>query len=129
MTNDDPQALHTQWQRTQFEREKISWEWLQRAMPVECDEALRKFVQVNPHQRGIQWWDALSIMSDCDAHLDIVEPLADAMDEWVSPFHGFVTYTILYCSKLFATEYTVPMQVDSLRATIGNNGGVPRELL
>jgi hypothetical protein len=130
MPNDDIQDAHTQWQRTQFDREVATMRWLQRAMPVECAEALRKFVEVNPNQRGIEWWDALSIMHDADAHLDILEPMGDAMeDTWVPTFHAFITYTLIYASKLFSTEYTNAMRVDALYATVANNGGVPEELL
>ena len=120
MPNDDIQAAHVEWQRTQFEREKLAWEWLQRHMPAECEAALAKFVEVNPHQRGIQWWDVLSIMSDADGHLDIIEPMADEMDDWQSPLYTFVAYTLLYASKAFATDYTVAQRVHSVQASIRN---------
>lgn len=130
MPNDDIQAAHVAWQRTQFERSKIAWEWLQRYMPVECSDALLKFTSINPHMRGAEWWDVLDMLTDSDSHIDIMEPISDAFEEgeWTL-LHTYIVYTVLYCSKTFATEYTVPMQVMGVRATIDNNGGLPEGLL
>ena len=80
-------------------------------------------------ERGIQWWDVLSIMDDSDSHLDITEPMADLTEEgeWTM-LHTYIVYTLLYASRLFAIEMNDEERLFALRATIGNNGGVPEGL-
>lgn len=118
---DDEDAVTQQHERAA--QEAIAYLWVHEHMPAEEVQALARFVDNNPRQRGIQWWDAMSIMRDCDAHLDTVEPMAEAIKdeggEW-TVLHTFVTYTILYASRAF---YNMPVEqrVIHLRATIENN--------
>lgn len=39
------------------------------------EQALTRFVEVNPHYNGADWWDVMEILFDSDAHLDITEVL------------------------------------------------------
>jgi hypothetical protein len=110
---------------TTFDQEAQAYAWVHEHMSVEEVQALNQFLASNPGQRGIHWWDALSIMRDCDAHLDIIEPMAEAIKEaggeWTT-LHTFVTLTIIYASRPFATEWSTEQRVIVLQATIGNNG-------
>jgi len=90
---------------------------IERYMRIEADEALARFVLTNPHLRGIDWWTALDMLIDADAHLDITEPLAERFPHW-SPLHAYVTLTALYNSKDFSQEWTDEMRAICVRATI-----------
>jgi hypothetical protein len=103
-----------------FNKEKAAWDWLQANMYAECEKALRKFVSINPHYNGAEWWDVLSVLCDSDSHLDITEPMCEEMEEW-DTLREFVTLTCIYASKPFATEYTTAMRVTAVQATIDNN--------
>jgi hypothetical protein len=109
---------------TTFDQEAEAYAWVHEHMPAEEVQALTKFVDNNPRQNGIQWWDALSIMRDCDAHLDVTEPMAevvkDSGGEW-TVLHTIVTYTLLYANQHFATMQTPVMQAASVQGTINNN--------
>ena len=106
-----------------FDGEAQAYHWVHEHMPREEAAALAQFVAIHPNQRGIHWWDALSMLRDYDAHLDVTEPMAEAMDgdEW-TVLHTFVTYTILYAERAFS-DYTTEHRVQALRATINNGGG------
>ena len=69
----------------------------------------------------------MSILRDSDSHLDIIEPMSEAMDEW-STLQSFITLTLIYASQMFATEYTTDMQVYAVRAAIANNKRFETEL-
>lgn len=102
--------------------------WVAEHMPDEQRQALAKFTSMNPGERGIEWWDVLDMLIDCDAHLDIMEPLAERFkeplaedgDEW-DMLHIYVALTCLYASEAFATTYTDEMRAIAVRATITNN--------
>jgi hypothetical protein len=111
MDNDDIQMSITAHRQLQWERSKAAWTWLQAHMPVECDTALTKFVAVNPQLRGIEWWDALDMLDDSDSHLDILEPIADAMEDDWGKTHEYVALTLLYASQKFAIEFDVEQRV------------------
>lgn len=105
-----------------FKTESEAWAWVKVNMPTEVDAALAKFVSINPHWNGAEWWDCLSVLIDSDSQLDIIEPMADAMPEW-SMLHTFIAITLIYASESFATSYTNDMRVVAVRATIANNRG------
>ena len=102
-----------------WEASKASWEWLKRCMPNEVDAALAKFVEINPHYQGAEWWDVLEILRDCDAQLDIVEPVADAIDDWRT-LHAYVTLTLIYASRDFSLDYSTEQRVHAVQASIRN---------
>ena len=102
-----------------WEQQKAAWEWLKLRMPDEVDAALAKFVEINPHYQGAEWWDVLEILRDSDAQLDIVEPVADAIDDW-SDLHAYVTLTLIYASREFAVDYTDEQRVHSVQSSIRN---------
>ena len=102
------------------ENESQAWTWLTTYMPDEVDLALAKFVSINPHYNGAAWWDCLDVLIDSDSHLDITEPMAEAMDEW-DILRAFITMTLIYASEAFATTFTDRMRVNAVRATILNN--------
>ena len=123
MTDDDKNDIQASIRAdrdAQFERSKAAWNWLQAAMPTECDDALRKMVEVTPSMNGAAWWDCLDLLYDSDSHLDIIEPMADVMEEWTI-LHSYITLTLIYASKQFSVDYTNDMRVNAVRATILNN--------
>lgn len=68
-------------------------------MTVHADLAVRKLAEVDPNQRGIDWWTALGILIDGDYHLAVTEPVWDALEflpESRKPFITPVTLTLLY---------------------------------
>lgn len=109
-----------------FEAEAQAWRWLQAHMPIEVQAALDKFVSINPHYKGAEWWDVLSVLRDSDSHLDIIEPMVQAMSyedgETWSVLYSFVTLTLIYTNEHFATMQTTNMRVSTVRTTIANNG-------
>jgi hypothetical protein len=110
---------------TTFDQESEAYAWVHEHMPHEEPRALAQFVAINPHQRGTQWWDVLSILRDCDAHLDVVEPMAEMVKDqggqW-TVLHSFVTYTMLYASPVFAA-WSNDLRVIALRTTLNDGGG------
>jgi hypothetical protein len=105
-----------------FAQEKAAWDWLQAGMPSEIATALRNFTALNPSYRGAEWWDILSILRDSDSHLDVIEPMAEAMSEW-GTLQSFVVLTLCYSSRAFYNEWTTAERIIAVRATIDNNGG------
>jgi hypothetical protein len=97
----------------------VAYRWVETQMPGECAAALERFVSLNPTMQGIDWWDAMDALRDCDAHLGIIEPLAERM-RW-TPLHAYVTLTLIYASKPFAMEWDVDMRYITVRATIENS--------
>ena len=110
---------------TTFDQEADAYAWINEHMPREEAQALAQFCAINPRMRGIPWWDAMSMLRDSDAHLDVVESMAEIVkedgDEWTM-LHTFVTYTLLYASRLFSVDMNNIERVFALRATIANNG-------
>jgi hypothetical protein len=54
-----------------------------KVMTVHSDLALTRFVERNPHQRGIDWATALGILADADYHLEVTEPVYEFMADKV----------------------------------------------
>lgn len=107
-----------------YAEDALAYGWVAEHMHVEEVQALNQFVAINPNQRGIPWWDALSMLTDCDAHLGIIEPMAEAIKDaggqWTL-LHSYVTLTLIYASSPFLNEWDTPMRVTVLQATIENN--------
>ena len=53
--------------------------WVAHNMPEECKLALERFVRVNPAWNGANWEDCLDVLLDSDSHLDVTEPLYEAL--------------------------------------------------
>lgn len=107
--------------------ESAAWARLSEHMPTEIAAALAKFNEVEfgrGRYSGIDWWTALEIMVDCDAHLDIIEPLAEVFKEdgeaW-TVLHSYVALTLIYASEAFSITYTDEMRAVTMRAMIENN--------
>jgi hypothetical protein len=107
--------------------ETAAYTWVAEHMPTEVAQALAQFVAINPRQRGIDWWTTLDILCDCDAHLDIIEPVAEvfkeAGDAW-TVLHSYVTLTLIYASRVFSVDWTTEQRVMAVRVTIDNNNYV-----
>jgi hypothetical protein len=95
--------------------------WVRLHMPVEAEAARRKFVEVNPRQTGIHWDDALDMLLDADAHLEIIEPVIDLLPEADAMLVAAITMTVLYSDRGFATEYDDRMRAEAVAATIRNH--------
>jgi hypothetical protein len=108
-----------------FEAEARAWQWIKDHMPSEARRALLHFTSLNQSYNGAEWWDVLSILRDSDSHLDIIEPMVEAMDEW-DVLRSFVTLTLIYADMMFATDYTTNMRVTTVRSTIDGNNGMIR---
>ena len=98
-----------------------AWKWVITNMPNEATDALAKFVSINHHYRGAGWEDCLEVLLDSDAQLEVTEPMADAMPEW-GALHAAITMTLIYASRVFATDMTTEQRITAVRATIANNG-------
>ena len=98
-----------------------AYAWVHKNMPTEERQALYRFTDLNPQLQGIPWWDAMEMLLDSDSHLDIIEPMVDEMGEEWGVLHSYVTFTIIYSSRIFATTWSNEMRVNALRATINNN--------
>ena len=59
---------------------------VERALPAQSAAALATFVGANPHWRGAEWADCLSALYDCDANLEVTEPIYEQLTKT-----GFVT--------------------------------------
>ena len=53
--------------------------WVAHNMPDECKLALERFVKVNPSWNGANWEDCLDVLLDSDSHLEVEEPLYEAL--------------------------------------------------
>lgn len=59
------------------------------------DEERERFLGHFPRLRGAHVADVLDILNDADYRLDVLEPLAEAHDEWARE-HAYATYLLLY---------------------------------
>jgi len=102
-----------------------AWQWVNKHMPAEAHEALLKFTEINPHWRGAHWEDVLEVLCDSDSHLDIIEPLFDALreDDFSFLLVECIAQTLIYASKPFSVDYSDEMRALAVRATIRANGG------
>lgn len=105
----------------------LAWQWVDTFMSIECLHALERFVATNPGQRGIEWWDALDMLRDADAHLDIIEPLVERCTPgtW-GALHTYVTLTLIYSVKDFTQRWDDDQRFIAMRATIENNSRLAR---
>lgn len=101
--------------------------WVTEHMPDESAAALVTFTEQNPHWRGAHWDDCLDVLIDCDAFIEVTEPIFDLMTgpEW-APFPPILTssiiITLMLSSKQFC-EASLGEKVIMVKATIYNNGG------
>ena len=66
--------------------------WVARNLPEECKLALERFTWVNFNWCGANWEDCLDILLDSDSHLELTEPMYEALGE-MSPE---ISVTLLY---------------------------------
>jgi hypothetical protein len=95
--------------------------WVLEKMPEACALALAKFTQINPHWRGANWDDCLDTLIDSDSHLDLTEPLYDAVKETPYEYRRCesVAITMLYSSQSFA-ESKLADQITQVIYTVGS---------
>ena len=71
---------------------------VEKQMPIMSKKAVERFVLTNPHLEGIHWADALDMLSDADANLEVTEPVYETLESLVSaqerPYINLVTLTL-----------------------------------
>jgi hypothetical protein len=95
----------------------VRWkiDWSLAAEAVCTDEEKEHFLSAFPGQRGAHVADLLSMMSDSDFRLDILEPMAEEAGEWWGPEHGYACYLLLYARDVAAPTWA---EVDALAARL-----------
>jgi hypothetical protein len=117
--DDRPVRSEPAWIQEVRDDSAVAYRWVAEHMAEHVAAAAERFVITNPHMKGIPWWDAMDALRDADAHLDIIEPLAERM-RW-TPLHAYVTLTLIYAVKPFSTEWDEDMRYMVVRATIEND--------
>lgn len=83
---------------------------IQKHMPKQSAAALEYFTESNPHWRGAQWADALDLLLEADAHVEMTDAIYDDLrvvvpvgtEAWILP----VFMTLLYSNKGIAPYAT-----------------------
>lgn len=93
-------------------------------MPGESAKALLMFTSMNPTWRGAHWDDVLDVLMDSDSHLDVIEPIIEALPLMDARLVRAVVLTALYADpSSFNDEWSLQERVTAVAATITNNGG------
>lgn len=101
--------------------ETEAWKWVITHMPDESKDALALFTQLNRNYRGAHWEDCLEILSNSDAELEIIEPMAIDMDDW-SRLHEYVAITLIFSDRDFVESNTNEERIVKVRDLVSNNG-------
>jgi hypothetical protein len=76
---------------------------IQKYMPIQSQAALNYFVELNANYKGAHWADILDNLNESDCHLEIVEPIYEAVKPFLMieelPMVSLVTYTLLYANN------------------------------
>src|SRR5580765_1416808 len=95
-----------------------------KGMPALSELALTRFVAINQRQNGIDWATALDLLIDSDSHLDVTEPVYEALiGTAIAPedrgLIGPITVTLLYALHDRGMEHIHPDLVRSFVYLIG----------